>query len=115
MKELKAIFWIAVLVVGGFVLYKVLPAYWNNFQVKQMIEDQAIYFTNNPKSEDEIRMTIAQKAQDCNVPLAPEQVNVERTPAQLTISLAYTVHIDVPGYPFDLNFNDTTTNHNVMR
>jgi uncharacterized protein DUF4845 len=115
LKRLTAIFWIAVLGVGGFVLYKVLPAYWNNYHVKEMIEDQAVYYTNYPRSDDEIRMLVAQKAQDYDVPLAPEQVDVQRTSGKLSISVAYRVHIDLPGYPFDLNFSDSTTNANVMR
>jgi hypothetical protein len=113
-KELKSIFGLLVLLVGGFVLYKVFPAYWNNFKVNGMISDQAIIFTNFPKSDDDIKIAIAQKAQDCDVPLSPDQVVVARDRGNLTISLAYTVHIDMPGYPFDLNFNDSTTNHNVM-
>ena len=55
MKELKSILALLVLLVGGFVLYKVMPAYWNNFQVDRMIADQAIIFTNFPKSDDEIK------------------------------------------------------------
>lgn len=115
MKELKAIFWVLVLCVGGFVLYKVLPAYWDNYEVDRMISDEAIIFTNFPKSDDEIKMAIAQKAEDYNVPLSPEQVSVTRDRANLTISLAYTVHIEMPGHPFDLNFQDSTTNQNVMK
>jgi hypothetical protein len=114
-KELKSIFWVLVLGVGGFVLYKILPAYWDNYQVDKMIADQAIIYTNFPKSDDEIKMAIAQKAQDYNVPLSPEQVAVTRSRADLTISLAYSVHIDMPAHPFDLNFQDSSTNHNVMK
>jgi hypothetical protein len=114
-KHLTAIFWIAVMLLGGFVLYKVVPVYWNNYHVKQMIDDQAVYYTNFPKTDDEIRIIVAQKAQDYDVPLAPEQVEVERTPGKLSISVAYTVHVELPGYPLDLKFNDSTSNPNIMR
>jgi Domain of unknown function (DUF4845) len=113
-KELKSIFGLLVLLVGGFVLYKVFPAYWDNFKVNQMIADQAVIYTNFPKTDDEIKVEIAQKAQDYDVAIAPEQVVVTRGGGNLTINLAYTVHIDMPGYPFDLNFNDSSTNHNIM-
>jgi hypothetical protein len=114
-KELRSIFGLLILLIGGFVLYKTLPAYWNNFKVDRMIAEQAVIYTNFPKSDDEIAVAIAQKAQDFNVPLAPEQVTVVRAPADLSISVAYTVHIDLPGYPFDLNFKNSTSNHNVMK
>jgi len=114
-KELKSIFGLLVLLVGGFVIYKILPAYWSNFQVDRMIGEQAIIFTNFPKSEDEIKLAIAQKAEDYDVPLAPEQIVVARNRGSLSISLAYTVHIEMPVHPFDLNFKNSTTNQNVMR
>lgn len=115
MKELKSILWVLVLLIAGLVLYKTVPAYWGNFKVNQMIAEQAVYFTNVPKSDDVITATVSQKAQEFSVPLAPEQVTVSHTSGDLTISVAYTVHIDLPVYPFDLNFKDTSTNHNIMR
>jgi hypothetical protein len=114
-KELRSIFGLLVLLVGGFVLYRALPAYWGNFQVNRMITEQAVVYTNFPKSDDEIANAISQKAQEYSVPLAPEQVTVFRTSSDLTISITYTVHVDIPVYPFDLTFNDSTSNHNVMK
>ena len=115
MKELKSIIALLVLLVGGFVLYKVIPAYWNNFKVNSMLSDAAITYTNFPKPDDDIKIAVAQKAQDYDVPIAPEGVIVSHNRGDLTISFSYTVHIDMPGYPFDLSFNDSTTNQNVMR
>ena len=115
MKELKSILGLLILLAGGFVLYKIVPAYWSNFQVDRMIADQAIIYTNFPKSDDEIKLAIAQKAEDLDVPLAPEQIVVARDRGSLSISLAYTVHVDMPGHPFDLDFKNSTTNQNVMK
>ena len=115
MKDFKAILALAVLLVGSFVLYKIVPAYWNNYRVKQMLAEQAVIYTNFPKSEEEIKIAIAQKAQDLDIPIAPEQVAVSRNRGDVSISFAYTVHIDMPVYPFDLDFEDSTTNQNVMK
>ena len=114
-KEIKSIFALALLLVGSFVLYKVLPVYWNNYKVNRMITEQAIIYTNFPKSEEEIKIAIAQKAQDLDVPIAPEQIAVSRNRGDVSISFAYSVHIDLPVYPFDVDFEDSTTNQNVMR
>ncbi len=115
MKDFKAIVGLLIMLVGAFVLYKILPAYWNNYRVGRMISEQAIVFTNFPKSEDEMKIVIAQKAQDLDVPIAPEQVAVSRSRGDVSISFAYSVHIDLPGYPLDLNFEPSTTNQNVMK
>jgi hypothetical protein len=114
-KELKSIFWVLVLIGGGFVLYKTLPAYWGNFKVNQMLSDEAVYYTNFPKNDSVIGAAVSQKAQEFSVPLEPDQVTVANSGSDLTISVAYSVHIDFPVHPFDLNFKDTVTNHNVMK
>jgi hypothetical protein len=108
MKELKAIFGLLLLLVGGFVLYKVFPAYWDDFKLSRLLEDQAISYTYTTKSESEIATAIAQKASELDVPLTPEQVTVHRGTAE------YSVHVDLPLYPLDLNFKTTSKNKNVM-
>jgi hypothetical protein len=113
-KELKSIFWVLVLIAGGFLLYKTLPAYWGNFKLNQVLSDEAIYYTNFPKSDEVIATAVSQKAQELSLPIDPEQVTVTRSGGDLTIGVTYSVHIDVPVHPFDLNFTNTATNHNIM-
>ena len=115
MKDIKFICGLVFLLAGGFTLYKIMPAYWNNYQVGRMISEQAIIYTNFPKSEEEMRIAIAQKAQDLDVPIAPEQIAVSRNRGDVSISFAYTVHIDMPVHPFDVTFEPATINHNVMK
>ncbi len=114
MKELKSIFGLLILLVGGFVLYYVIPAYWGDFKLGRLIEDQAVFYTYTPKSDAEIQAAIAQKAQEFSVPRTPEQVTVKRTPGDLMITAEYSVHVDLPLYPLDLNFKTASKNHNVM-
>ncbi len=114
MKELKSIFGLLLLLVGGFVLYKVFPAYWGNFKLGRMIDDQAITATYSTKSEDAIASEIAEKANELDVPLTPEEVTVQRGANDLSISAAYTVRVDLPFYPLDLNFKTASKNKNVM-
>ena len=114
MKELKSIFGVLLLLVGGFVLFKIFPAYWGNYKLGRLIDDQSISYTYTNNSPDQIATAISEKAQAMNVPLSPEQVTVQRTPGDLSISVEYTVHVDLPIYPLDLNFKSTNKNHNVM-
>ena len=115
MKELGSIFWVLVLLVGGFVLYKVVPAYWGDYKLGRMMEEQAILYTYTSKSDENIAMAIAEKAQTLDVVLTPEQVKVDRTGAELGITAVYSVHVDLPVYPLDLNFTTTSRNKNVMK
>jgi hypothetical protein len=115
MKEVRSIFALVVLLVGGFVLYKVLPAYWGNFKLGRLLEEQAVVYTYTTKSDQDIAAAIAEKANEFDVPLSPEQVKVQRGGADLGITAEYSVHVELPVYPLDLNFTTSTHNNNVMK
>jgi hypothetical protein len=104
-----------VLLVGGFVMYKVLPVYWGDFKLGQLLNEQAVTYTYTKNSEQEIANSIVEKARDINVQLSPEQIKVQRGPDDLAITAEYSVHVDMPIYPLDLNFKTATKNHNVMK
>ncbi len=42
---MKSIFGLLVLLVGGFVMYKVLPVYWADFKLGEMLNEQAVTYT----------------------------------------------------------------------
>lgn len=111
---MKAILALLLLLVGGFVLYKVLPAYWDNYKLGQMLDEQAVTYTYTNNSEQDIATAIAEKASHLDVMISPEQVKVQRGAGELAITVEYSVHIDLPVYPLDLNFKTATRNHNVM-
>jgi hypothetical protein len=114
MKEIKSILGLVVIIIGAFVLYKILPAYYGNFRLGRMIEQQAVYYTYQKVSDDEIAAAIADKAHALDVQLTPEQVKVVHAPSELQITAEYSVHVDMPIYPLDLNFKAATKNHDVM-
>ncbi len=114
MKELKSILGVLLLLVGGFVLYKVFPAYWGNYKLGRIVDDQSVIYTYTTNSNDQIATAISEKARAVDVPISPEQVTVLRTPGDLSISVEYTVHVELPIYPLDLNFKTVNKNHNVM-
>jgi len=114
MKELKSIFGLLLLLVGGFVLYKVFPAYWGDYKLSRLLEEQALSDTYTTKSESEIATVVVQKASEFDVPLTPEEVTVQRGVGDLTITAQYSVHVDLPFYPLDLNFKTASKNKNIM-
>jgi hypothetical protein len=115
MDQLKTIFVLLLLLVGGFVVYKIAPAYWGDYKLGRLLEEQSVIYTYTSNSNEDIAKTIAEKAQAIDVPVSPEQVTVSRTPGDLSIVVTYTVHVDLPVYPLDLNFKEVSKNHNVMK
>jgi hypothetical protein len=115
MRAFKSIFGVLLLLVGGFVLYKILPVYWGNYRLGREVEEQAINFTYTNKNEADIAVILVEKAHGFDVEITPEQVKVVRTPGDLSITVEYTAHVDLPFYPLDINFKDESKNHNVMK
>jgi len=114
MKELKSIFVLLLLLVGAFVIYKVFPAYWADYKLSRLLEDQALSYSYTTKSDSEIATAIVQKANEIDVPLTSEEVTVHRGDGDLTITAQYSVHVDLPIYPLDLNFKTVGKTKNAM-
>lgn len=114
MKQLQSILGLLLLLVGSFVLYKVLPAYWADFKLGRLLEEQALNATYSAKTESAIAIDIAQKASEFDLPIAPEQITVQRTSSGLNITAEYSVHVEMPIYPMDLKFKTTSQNKDPM-
>jgi len=63
------------------------------------------------KREGDMRETVWKKAKQLELPLnSSEDIKVQRNGSTVAISTQYTVHIDAPFHPFDLNFTPATQN-----
>ena len=106
---------IAAVVYGSSVL---IPPFFSNYQFEDAIETEARMSTYSTKPEDAIRESVFKKAQDLEIPVSREQIKVQRFGPQGTgsilIETQYTVHVNLPGYPLDLNFHPTTKNRGAF-
>ena len=109
MRTLKLIVALGIIAAGVYVGVELVPPIFANYQLQDAIQSEAVLQSYSNKSEDEIRATIFKKAQDLEIPLREDQINVQRVGAGGSGSLAiwtnYTVHIDLPYYPLDLQFH----------
>ncbi|MFI5088340.1 MAG: DUF4845 domain-containing protein [Terriglobales bacterium] len=110
MKTLRAIFGIVFIVAVAVAVLKLVPPYYNNYQLQDTITDEARMNTYTPKSVEEMRDTIWKKCKELDIPVTREQINVQREGQSVAIWLDYTVHVDLPGYPVDLNFHPSSKN-----
>lgn len=103
----------AVIVIG----VQVLPPFMNNYQFEDALNNQAMAATYSTKSEDEIRDIAYKSAKELDIPIKPEQIKVTRAGGMgtgtLAIEVNYTVHVDLPVYPLDLNFHAATKNKGI--
>ncbi len=111
MKALRSLFGLFVVVAVFYVAAKIVPVYFNEFQFEDAIEQIARYSAyQNQKTEQDIRDEVARKAKEFDIPLTAEQIKVERAGPVITIYANYTVHVDIPVYPFDMKFAPATKN-----
>ena len=108
MRTLKLLVALGVIAAAVYVGFQVVPPIFANYQFQDAIQNEAVLQAYSNKSEDEIRQTIFKKAQDLEIPIHEEQINVQRVGSggsgSLAISVDYTVHVDLPYYPLDLEF-----------
>jgi hypothetical protein len=116
MRTLKSIFCLLLLAAVAYLGYRIVPAYIANYQFQDAMRTvatinshQAMYRTSevlgSMRSEDSIRRELYQQAQTLGVPVSQDQINVVRNGSEIDISADYTIHIDIPYHPIDLDFH----------
>ena len=94
-----------------FLAIKTLPAYVNNFELQDHIRQLSTQLAvrNRPVTPDEVRAEVVAFAQDHGVPLAADNVKVTIS-SHISISVDYTVPVDVMVYTFRLHFTPSAEN-----
>jgi hypothetical protein len=118
MGGLKAVLGICAIVATVYLIGMLAPPFFSNYQFQDAIKTVAQMNTYSTKSEDAIREEVFKKAQELDVPLTKEQIKITRVGSaytgSITIEAPYTVHLNLPGYPLDLNFDPSNTNRSVF-
>ena len=109
MRTLKLLIALGVIAVGFYAGFQLVPPFFANYQFQDAIQNEAVLQSYSNKTEDEIRATIYKKAQDLEIPIHEDQIKVQRVgtggSGSLSISAEYSVHVDLPYYPLDLEFH----------
>ena len=113
MNRLKALFGLFLVVAAVYAAWMFLPPYISNYQFQDDLQNEALINSYSNKSDLDIRNTLAKKAAEYGIPLKAEQINVLRNGPELSIWADYSVHIDLPGFPLDLNFHPATKNKRI--
>jgi hypothetical protein len=117
MSTLKLLVGIAVIAAVIVIGVQVLPPFMNNYQFQDALNNEALAATYSSKSEEDIRNLAYKSAKEMDIPIRPDQIKVARAGGMgtgtLLIEVDYTVHIDVPFYPLDLNFHAASKNKGI--
>ena len=113
--RLKAIVYLAFLIIAVFVAIKVVPAYVANYQLKDKMTEQAKFAIVNRYTEDQIKDNIFRTIQDLDIPAKRDDVKVANTNHGIEISVNYTVPVDFVFYKTDLNFDTSSEGRDYMK
>ena len=101
---------------GGlaYVCAEIIPPYFANYEFQDTLDTEARLGTYSTKGDEVIRDAVFKRAQELELPLTRDQVKVQRTggpgTGSVLIETSYSVHVELPGYPMDLDFHPQSKN-----
>jgi hypothetical protein len=99
----------------GIAAVKIVPAYVNNYEFQDAINTEAQFAESGypKKSDDQIRQEVSKKAEDLGIPADPQDIQLDMSNGNVSISLDYSVPVDLYVYQFTLQFHPHADNHTI--
>ncbi len=97
---------VAVIILAGLVYFLALftPIYFRNMKLQNYVSALTRSGQASSQSDTALRATVADKARALNLPVAADNVHVDRTEEGVHIDVRYFVRVTMPGYTVDLHF-----------
>jgi len=111
--KLKALFVTAMLIIGVLAGEKVIPPYVAEYQLNDRIQEIARFGVVNHDSEDQIREKVFKTMEDLEIPATKDNIKVTAGTTRVTISVDYTVPVDILFYHVDLHFTPNSENRSL--
>ena len=92
---------LAVLVILGI---RLIPIYLHDQELQQFVEDVTHRAATPTSSDDVVRSWVLAKAADLGLPVAADNVHIQRSAERVRIDVRYSVRVDLPLYTVDLHF-----------
>jgi hypothetical protein len=97
-----------VMLIGIFIAYKMIPVKVKAAELREVLQDEAK--SAGTHNDERIRTAILTKAKDNNLPVAEENITIERTTNEIMVDLNYTVPIVFPGYTYNWHIHNYQRN-----
>ncbi len=112
--KFKAIFWTALLVFIAFATFKIFPVYLAEYELSDKMQEQARFAIVNRYSEEKIRENILKEIRSLDIPATTDNIKVVATAERVTISVDYTVPVDLFVYRVQLHFTPSSENKSLL-
>jgi len=112
--KLKAIIVTVILAFLVFAGVKVVPPYISEYQLNDKMQETARFASVTRANEWQIKETIFKTIEELEIPATKEDVKVVAAGGRVSITVDYTVPIDLWVYKFDLHFTPSTQNKDII-
>jgi hypothetical protein len=111
--KLKALIVTGLLVLAVLAGVKVIPPYVAEYQLNDKIQEIARFGVVTHDSEEQIREKVFKTIQELEIPARKEDIKVTAGSSKVTISIDYTVPVDILMYHVDLHFTPSSENRSI--
>lgn len=111
--RLKTLAALAIVFVMIFFAIKIVPIFIANYELQNSIQDEATYASVTRKDPAAIRADIQKKLKELGLPDDPNAIQVSSDEGNVSISLEYTVPVNLSVYQLDLHFHPTANNSSL--
>jgi len=106
--QMGCLFGLALMAVGIFIAYKLVPVKVRAAELRQEVVDQAK--AGGMRSDERIMAAILRKAEDENLHVTQEDGSIHRTANTISVDVQYVVPVDFPGYKYQWEFHHHAEN-----
>jgi len=113
MGKLKGLIFLGIVAAGIYVGWNVIPPYFNNYKLQDDLDDIARRQSYTNTNEDGVKQVVIAKAKADDITLKEDQVVVTRGSDGVSISVHYSIHLDMVVHPVDLDFTANSLNKRI--
>jgi hypothetical protein len=103
--NLKLIIWLVIFAMVGYVLFRIVPPYINDYQLRDTLQSESRYFAARQKNAEAVRSIVWSELQNLRIPAERENIIVSEAGRIAHVEVKYTVVVELPGYTLNLNFD----------
>jgi len=106
--RLKILLVLVILLVACYAGSKFIPPYYANAQLADKMREEARFARAEDRSADQLRNIILIEAQNQDIPLRSEDIQIETSPSGLLITADYDATVDLPFAQLSLHFHPSS-------
>ena len=99
---------LVLLLIAGLIAYRMIPIKVKAADMRDTVTDEAK--SAGQHKDDVIRKRILAKAEELELPLAEEDIDIRRANQSIRIEVSYTVPVEFPGYTYQWDFHHKAEN-----